>query len=291
MTPDLSQAKGTVAFWLREVRNSLAACDIETAELDARVLLAHVLGCTPMNVYLQQDRELTESEVGFLEKLLARRRQREPLSHILGEKEFWSLSFKVTPDVLTPRPDSETLIQAALDKIRDRTAPLRILDLGTGSGCLLLSLLSELQNASGLGLDISEAALAVARENAERLGLSERAIFIKSDWTSALARKEKFDVILSNPPYIGLSEKESLPPEVREFEPERALYSGEEGLDDYRKLITRLPDFLAVDGFILFEIGAGQGASLKELLSNAGIREIEIIKDLAGRDRCVAWRP
>ncbi|MFC7047989.1 peptide chain release factor N(5)-glutamine methyltransferase [Emcibacter nanhaiensis] len=291
MTADLPAEKNTVAARLREGRRRLAACGIDTAELDARLLLSHVLGCGPMELYLQQDRQLTAPEAGCFKAVLARREQREPLSQILGEKEFWSLTFRVTKDVLTPRPDSETLIEVALARIPDRAAPLRILDLGTGSGCLLLSLLSELPNASGVGLDISDAALDVARDNAKRLGFADRTDFLISDWTRALDPEEKFDIILSNPPYIGEAEKDSLPPEVRHYEPESALYAGAEGLDDYRKLIDQLPDFLAPGGYILFEIGAGQAAAARALLQARGVSDVEVIQDLAGKDRCVCWRP
>jgi release factor glutamine methyltransferase len=290
MTPDPSADKDTVAARLREARRRLGDKGIETAELDARLLLSHVLDCGPMDLYLQQERELTQEEAAALGALLARRECREPLSQILGEKEFWSLPFKVTKDVLTPRPDSETLIETALAKITDRSAPLRLLDLGTGSGCLLLSLLSELPNASGMGLDISGAALAVARGNAERLGLSDRTGFLLSDWTSALDPDAKFDVILSNPPYIGLDEKQDLSPDVRDYEPGQALFAGPEGLDEYRKLIGQLPAFLAADGFVLFEIGAGLAAALKALLRDADVEKIEVFQDLGGRDRCVFWR-
>ncbi len=283
--------KNNVRFRLKSARLRLEACGIETAELDARLLLAHILGCAPMDIYLQQDRVLTNNEGEAFDQLLNRRVKREPVSQILGQKEFWSLSFKVTRDVLTPRPDSETLIEVALGRIKDRTAPLRILDLGTGSGCLLLALLSELPRARGIGVDISPAALDVARENAERLGFSDRTTFYESDWTTALNPAEKFDIILSNPPYIALSEQASLPPDVRLYEPEQALYSGEEGLDDYRKLIEQLPGFLQPNGFILFEIGAGQASDLENILRHAGASAVEIFKDLAGLDRCICWKP
>ena len=284
-------AGGTVQYALKAARRELEGIGIETAELDARLLLSHVLGCGPMDLYLQQERELTSAEAAAFRDLLSRRRRREPVSQILGEKEFWSLTFRVTGDVLTPRPDSETLIEVALAKTADRMAPLRILDLGTGSGCLLLSLLSELPRATGVGVDVSEPALAVAEDNARRLGLADRAEFILSDWTEALDPAEKFDIILSNPPYIGEREKDSLPPEVRLYEPDRALYAGEEGLDDYRKLIDQLPDYLASGGTILFEIGAGQAQALRHLLTAAGMPDPEFFQDLAGKDRCVRWRP
>ena len=201
---------------------------------------------------------------------MARRLRREPMAYILGEREFWSLPLRVSPAVLVPRPESETVVEAALESIADRAAPLRILDLGTGSGCLLLALLSELPHASGLGIDRSAAALAIARANAERLGLADRAAFREGDWGYGLAGP--FDVIVSNPPYVARTDARNLAPEVFAFEPQEALFAGADGLDAYRALAPDCARLLAQDGVTCLEIGQGQGASVAAILRRHGLR-------------------
>jgi release factor glutamine methyltransferase len=211
------------------------------------------------------------------------------MAYILGEREFWSLPFQVGPAVLVPRPESETVVEAALEQIGDRAAPLRILDLGTGSGCLLLALLSELPQASGLGIDRSAAALAIASGNAERLDLADRAAFREGDWGRDLAGP--FDVIVGNPPYVARADAAGLAPEVLVFEPEDALFAGPDGLCAYRALAPDCARLLAEDGFACLEIGQGQGAAVAQILGSHGLRLVASRPDLAGIERCLVLRP
>lgn len=208
------------------------------------------------------------------------------MAQILGRREFWSLDFQVTPDTLDPRPDSETLVEAVLAAMAARRdEALDILDLGTGTGCLLLSVLSELRSAEGLAIDLSPAAIAVARENAERLGLADRARFAVCDWLSGL--RGKFDIILANPPYIERNVIDNLQLEVAKFEPRLALDGGVDGLDAYRRLALDLRDFMAPKAVAAFEVGIGQWNSVAGLLRDAGLRVAPPVADLGGIDRCV----
>ncbi|GGF71495.1 release factor glutamine methyltransferase [Terasakiella brassicae] len=278
----------TIAYAIQMVCNRFEKVGIENARFEARLLLCHVLGVETQILIGYPERDISQDDMDCLEALIKRREGREPMSHILGEREFWSLPFKVTKDTLTPRPDSETLIEAVLHHIPDMMRNLRVLDLGTGTGCLLLSVLSEYQQASGLGVDISPAALEVAKENARNLGLETHSDFQLGNWGAGIS--EKFDLILSNPPYIALSDKEMLAPEVVQFEPDSALFAGPDGLDDYRKLALALVDVLREDGLAVLEIGINQGDAVSELMENAGLCVLERPKDLSGIERCVIIR-
>ncbi|MEZ5757666.1 MAG: peptide chain release factor N(5)-glutamine methyltransferase [Emcibacteraceae bacterium] len=271
----------------KEVIEKLAGHFIEDPAFEAKLLITYILNINALDYALENNCPIKDSDYADLMNLVKRRMAREPLSQIFGEKEFWSRTFKVTRDTLTPRPDSETLIEAALNKLEDKNKKYRILDLGTGTGCLLLTLLDELPNATGLGIDISEKALTVARENAINLNLSQRSEFLISNWTDNIEKSEKFDLIISNPPYIGLDEKETLPPEVVDYEPEEALFSGKDGLDDYKKLSGQIASYLSVGGFILMEIGYRQSTAVKEIFTSKGFNQITKYKDLADRDRCL----
>jgi release factor glutamine methyltransferase len=244
----------------------LGAAGIEDPARDARLLQRHA-----------------ESEAAF-DAMIARRAAREPASHILGRREFWSLDFAVTRACLDPRPDSETVVEAALSKLADRGRAWRILDLGTGSGCLLLALLSELPAATGLGVDKSPEALGIALGNAQRLGLGTRARFVERDWMRGL--DGAFDVVVSNPPYIPTAEIESLQPEVTRYEPRLALDGGQDGLDAYRAIIPSLARLLAPGGFAALEVGAIQAMAVGQMARAAGFAT-ECRADLAGRDRCL----
>ena len=272
----------------------LRAAGIDSAALDARLLAGAALGWSREALLTRSgDTPPPEARARF-EALLARRADREPVSRILGRREFWSLEFVLAPDTLDPRPDSETLVEAAL-ALAPRDRALNILDLGTGSGCLLLALLTELPLAHGLGLDGAEGAVAAAAANADRLGLAGRARFLRRDWCEAdwsvgLVPDGGFDLVVSNPPYIPALEISHLAPEVARFDPRAALDGGEDGLDAYRSLAPVLPGLLAADGLTVFEHGAGQGAAVVALVAAAGLVPAGSRADLAGIDRCVLAR-
>ncbi|MEN9932288.1 MAG: hypothetical protein RIS17_861 [Pseudomonadota bacterium] len=252
----------------------------DTPRLDAEVLLAHHLGCTRGDLLLNQIRDVDEQ--GF-EILVSRRAAGEPIAHITGTREFWSLALNVTPDTLIPRPDTETLVEVALKLCGQ--PPARILDLGTGTGALLLACLSEWPQATGLGVDKSVAAVTVAKENAVMTGLADRASFRPGNWGEGIT--EHFDLILSNPPYIAVTEE--LSEEVRTHEPPTALFAGADGLDDYRRIIPQLPGLLAPGGLAVLEIGYQQAGAVQAIAAAHGFRT-SLHQDLAGRDRCVALR-
>ncbi len=251
-----------------------------TPRLDVEVLLAHLLGVSRGALLLGAGDDVDRAAYGAL---VARRAAGEPVAYITGRREFWSLDLAVTPDVLIPRPDSETLIEAA--RAACAVPAATILDLGTGSGALLLAALSEWPAATGLGIDRSAAALAIARANAERLGLAPRARFHLGDWGAGVG--ERFDLILSNPPYIA--ESEELPAEVADHEPAAALFAGRDGLDDYRRLVPQLPQLLAPGGVAVIEIGATQAQAVLAIAAAAGLAGT-VAHDLAGHDRCLVLR-
>jgi release factor glutamine methyltransferase len=263
------------------LRSAAARIGGDSPRLDAELLLAHHLGWSRGDVLLKAD---TTVEAVEFQDLVDRRVAGEPIAHITGHREFWSLDLKVTPDVLIPRPDSETLIEVALKHCVN--PPSRVLDLGTGSGALLLAALSEWPLATGVGIDAIPAALAVAAENARRTGLAHRAEFRLGNWGDGVC--ERFELILCNPPYI--SENEDLSSEVRAHEPASALFAGSDGLDDYRRILPQIPALLADDGLAVLEIGHQQGAALLAMASAQGL-VATLHQDLAGRDRCVAIRP
>lgn len=276
----------TIKSAFLNIEDQLGRAGIENTRGEARMLICHVMGIQTQIVIGYPERELSVQEREELAGLLERRVKREPLSQILGEREFWSLPFKVTKDTLSPRPDSETLIEAVLRQFPDPEAPLKVLDLGVGTGCLLLATLSEYEAAQGLGVDASPAALAVAQENAQHLGLSQRCAFQEGDWGKGLT--QTFDLVLSNPPYIALHEKDDLEPEVRDFEPGSALFAGQDGLDDYRVLAQQIPSLLKdKNARAIIELGAGQAPSVSALMEDRGLHVIEQPKDLGGHIRCL----
>jgi release factor glutamine methyltransferase len=257
----------------------------QIARLDAEVLLAHVLGLERPGLLAATHHEISQNETDAFGRLVQRRATGEPVAYIIGEREFWSLRFAVTRATLIPRPDSETLIEAACE----RQDVGRILDLGTGSGCLLLAALSEFQNATGLGIDNSAAALDVAQQNAASLGFSARASFRLGDWTQPLDLP-RFDLILCNPPYVADQDRRFLVPDVSQFEPAEALFAADEGFAHYPILMGRLGDWLTPNGCAIFEIGAQQAAALTQMAQAQGFC-VAVRKDLAGRDRCVILTP
>ncbi len=268
---------------LREAARSLGEAGIPEPMRDARALLTHALSIPVEQVTLIAPDCPPEREIEAFLGLVTRRAAREPMAHILGKRAFFGREFIVTADVLDPRPETEHLVERALD------APFRrVLDLGCGSGCILLSLLDERKFTTGLGVDISPAALAVAQRNARKLGLGQRAEFRQSDWFETV--DGMFDLIVSNPPYIATAEIDDLPRDVRDYEPHLALFAGPDGLAAYRAILQRAPRHLLPGGRLIVEIGPTQGAAVCALFENAGLIGCEIGRDLAGRDRVVAGR-
>ena len=272
----------TVAEAIRMAAERLAAVS-DTARLDAELLMAEMLGTTRSEMLVRRMRDPAPRDY---EILLERRERGEPVAYILGRQEFWGLEFGVTPDVLIPRADSETVVRAALAAKPDAR---RVLDLGTGSGALLLAVLSELPEAEGIGIDASAAALQVAALNAKRLGLDGRAPMLRLDWTQPgwSAQLGRFDLILANPPYV--EDDAELAPDVRDHEPHLALFAGPEGLEAYRAIVPQLPALLEEDGVAVLEIGPTQADAVTALAAAAGLAAT-LHRDLAGRPRALAFK-
>lgn len=262
----------------------LRVAGIEATRPEAWVLLAWAAERSRAALMAGSDDALPPAIRSRFEAAVERRATQEPLAYIVGEKEFWSLGFRVSPAVLIPRPDSETLVEAALDHLRSETPGL-VLDLGTGSGCLLLAVLSERSRVFGIGIDQSEAAARLAYENARRLGLEDRCSFVVSDWAAAVAGT--FDLILCNPPYVSEGEMAALAPDVAAFEPRAALAAGADGLAAYRRLAPAFRHLLRPDGVLCLEVGQGQADAVGALLRAAGLAMLGVRPDLAGIARCV----
>src|SRR5690348_11775268 len=276
----------SVSEALQHVAQSFRASGIEEAEADARLLIGHALHLDRARLIAQSDRILEAREVTVISALAARRLKREPVSRILGQKEFWSLPLTVTPDVLVPRPETETVIEGALDFVVRgglRMEKLRVLDIGTGSGALLLALLNELPDATGTGTDTSAAALQVAQANAARCDLGARCTFVVCDVASGV--QGAFDLVVSNPPYIARGEIASLAPEVREYDPKVALDGGDDGLAVYRTIAAQARQFLAPGGRLFVEIGAGREPAVRAIFVDSGLIVGVARKDLAGIPR------
>lgn len=273
----------TIRTALNAAATRLADARIDTARLDARVLLAQSLGVEPSTIVTGEPL-LTPEAIQKFEQLITRRLAREPVAYLTGEKEFWSLSFAIGPGALIPRPDSETLIEQILAHFPDHSAPLRIVDLGTGSGCLLLTALTLYPYARGLGVEASPQALLWAQRNADRLGLADRCSWYPGPWSADIG--SGFDLVISNPPYISRDALAQLEPELA-WEPVDALDGGPDGLEAYRSLAGLMPSILAPGGYIFLEIGANQGQSVPSLLEGAGLFVRHVAQDLAGHARCV----
>ena len=302
---------------LRHFEQKLAKAGIDSPALDTHLLVLHALKLDRAEIMSHPERVLSADEIRTLENLIARRAAHEPVARIQGKREFWSLPFKLNEATLEPRPDSETLVEVALKQLRTsfprkreesscerprardssaadaagldsrfRGNDVSILDLGTGTGCLLLALLHELPDATGLGIDIAPRAVEQGTTNAKNLGLSARASFKIGNWFEDIT--DKFDAIVSNPPYIPAGDIPSLMPEVREHDPMQALDGGKDGLGIYRLLIPQLSQFLKPKGFAIFEVGMGQADDVAALCHRAGFVDISKYKDLNGIERCVA---
>ncbi|MDR3326127.1 MAG: peptide chain release factor N(5)-glutamine methyltransferase [Rhodospirillaceae bacterium] len=275
----------TLGKVLNDLTGLLLSAGIPSARLDARILISHVLGISTTTVFSHQERFVSIDEIKRIWQVSARRINHEPISHIICCREFWSLSFKVTKDTFDPNPDTETVVEAALSAIFDRQASIRLLDFGTGTGCILLALLSELPQAFGLGIDISQATLCVARENAKSLGLQHRSEFMIGNWGKEIDMS--FDVILSNPPYIPKSDIDNLENEVSIYTPKIALDGGNDGLVCYRSLIPDIARLLVPNGIVALEIGRGQSNEVSKLFQKYGLTFTTLHYDLAGIDRCI----
>ena len=282
-------AMRTIASARRTLADRLRQAGIDSAETDARLLIAQALGIDRAELIANGERALNGDETKAIDALSERRLKREPVARIFGHKEFWSLSLQVGPAVLVPRPETETVIEAVLDAVaRDdrRMERLRILDIGTGSGALLLALLSELPNAVGIGSDISAAALEIARVNAGRSNLAGRATFVVCDIAAGL--QGPFDLIVSNPPYVARGDIASLAPEVRDYDPALALDGGADGLDGYRAITADARRLLAPGGKLIVELGMGQEPAVRALITKAGLTVAATRDDLAGIPRALS---
>lgn len=274
---------------LEHARLRLAAAGVTEARLDAELLLRHALGWDAAALIVRSREELPADALGAFERLVAARALRVPLQHLTGEQAFWRHVFRVTPDVLIPRPETEVLVEAALDALSGVPAP-RVLDVGTGSGCIALSLAAERPDAVVHAVDLSPAALAVARGNAERLRLTERVRFHQGDLLAPVADEPPFDLIASNPPYVGADELTSLAPEVRDHEPRMALVPPADRASVYRRLGAAAALRLAPGGFLIVEIGQGMADEVARALGGAGLAVVRVLRDLQDIERTIVAR-
>ncbi len=273
-----------------EATRCLAEAGIEAPRRDARLLVCSLLGGGPELLLARPERRLSDSEAAAVDAAVVRRARREPISRILGRREFWSLEFLLDAETLDPRPDSETLVEAVLQWVPQPDKALKLLDLGSGSGCLLLALVSELPKAKGLGVDVAPGAVAMATENARRLGFAERAAFIEGTWQGDLPMPGcggPWDIVISNPPYIPTADIDALEPEVSAYDPALALDGGTDGLAAYRALIPRAAAVLGGDGLLALEVGEGQATAVRSLLEEGGFSGVWTVRDLSGIERCV----
>ena len=277
----------TVLDLLRWTTQHFAERGIDTPRLDAECLLAHALGCDRLRLYLDFDKPVVESERAVFRGLVrARANERVPVAQLTGSREFWSLSLRVSADVLIPRPDTETLVTAALDLLPDAAAPARVLDLGTGTGAVALAIAHERPSAAVFATDRSRGALRIAQQNAEALGMAARIHFLRGDWTAPVAGG--FDCVVANPPYLADAERAELAPELA-HEPADALFAGPTGLEALERLCREVPPLLAPGGGLAFELAPGQAKQVETWLEQAGLATA-VQRDLAGRARVLTGR-
>ncbi len=275
---------------------SWAAEELRRARVDAPVLtadllLGFVLGWDRVRVLSHAEQQVPDDAWERLRQLALRRANGEPLQYLTGEQEFYGLAFRVTPEVLIPRPETEILVEKALDLIHcDYPSGIRFADIGTGSGCIAVSIAREAPSSSGFAVDISAAALRVARDNAARHGVAERIHFIQTDLLGCFRQASCLDLVLCNPPYVALDECDSLPSEVMNHEPHQALFGGASGLEIYRRLVPEVPSRLSAGGYCLLEVGAGQSRHVGQLLEEAGLQLQATLNDLQGIARCLVAR-
>ncbi|MEO0399830.1 MAG: peptide chain release factor N(5)-glutamine methyltransferase [Pseudomonadota bacterium] len=281
-------AAKSVRAAIRWGAGALSASD--TPLLDARVLMKAALRCDDAGLIAREHDELSSSASDAFEAFIARRGAYEPVASIVGVKEFWGLPFEVAPGVLIPRPDSETLIEAVLQHVDDRDRPFRVLDLGVGSGCLTCALLKELPRAEAVGVDINPNAVAAARRNLQALGLAERGRIVVGNWFAPVVGR--FDIIVSNPPYIAGKERAGLTKDILDYEDHRALFSGADGMDAYRLILEKLPEYLKRDGVAAIELGDGRAEAFLDLAAMTATFETQAFRDLSARQRAavIIWR-
>lgn len=277
-----------VATW-KAAQARLKAARIDSPAIDARLLLEAATGANRVDILTDPYRPVTPEQRDQLDGWIERRLKREPVSRILGRKAFWKIMLNVTPDVLSPRPDTETLLDIALLAFEPHRA-FSIIDLGTGSGAILLALLADRAGATGVGTDVSSEALAVAKENAANLDLDGRATFLRTEWATGFG-DHSFDLVVSNPPYIPSDDIDGLDPEVRDHDPRLALDGGPDGLQAYRDLAPEIRRVLRPDGIFAVEIGWDQGEAVKALFEAEGFEGVKVVRDLGDRDRVVTNGP
>ncbi len=282
---DTAWSIGRVIRWAAE---DFARKGFGSPRLDAELLLGHVLGVDRIRLIVDSARPLEESELTAYRELIKRRRRGEPIAYIRGEREFYGLPFKVDHRVLVPRPDTETLVETALQRTKERSLYGRALDLCTGSGCVAIAFAKSRPTWRVTASDVSDDALAVARENTERLGAVFNTSFVEGDLFAALPSGARFELITGNPPYIARPEIAELQVDVRDFEPRLALDGGEDGLDLVRRIVAQAPEFLEPSGVLALEIGFGQASAVAELFSARGFRDVARDRDYAGIERVVS---
>ena len=266
---------------LADTAIKLSKAGIEGAARDARILAAFALGIPISELSLNINKQVSEKIIAELEKLILRRIDGEPVSKILGRREFWGRSFAINENVLDPRGDTETLIDFVMEK------PVKsVLELGTGSGVIAVTLACEWKEVHVTAIDISHDALSLAKINAEKFNVQNKIHFLKSDWFESV--EGSFDLIISNPPYIGLIEKDEISAEVLKYDPKISLFAGRDGMNAYRKIIPNLAKFLNPDGIVVLETGSSQGIQVKNMMNSVGLVDTKIVKDLSGKDRLVS---
>ncbi len=276
-----------VSLW-KNSKTRLEKAGIESPTIDARILLIHACGVTRNDLVTDPYREIGVEKIAILDNMLARRETREPVAHIVGKKAFWNIELKSDTRALVPRPETEVIIDLVL-KFQKDAKEQNILDLGTGTGAILLALLAERKDWRGIGIDFSDAALELANENAKIHGLENRCVFEKGNWFDGI--DEKFDIIVSNPPYIPTKDIEKLDKDVRDFDPISALDGGEDGLDPYRIILNNIDDYLVPNGLFALEFGIHQAKDILTLAhANKNLHEIHIIKDLSNIERVIIGR-
>ncbi len=275
----------TLGALYKSLSDKLSIAKVQKPHLEARILLAHAASIDQIQIFGYPEYQVESNVVSNLDEMVCRRKNGEPIAYITGTGEFWSLEFDITRDTLIPRPDSELVIETILNNIANSRKVFSILDLGTGTGCLLLSLLSELPNAKGLGIDISPEACRIAKQNAKKLGLGRRAKFKQGNWMAGI--KKEFDIIISNPPYISDPEIKLLDKSVQLFEPHIAISGGPDGLSAYRTIAKESRSRLKSEGMLAVEIGINQAISAINIFTDNGFKIKEVSKDLSKIDRCI----